>query len=99
MGVYYFFYNKRTGEQNEKPIPGFGQCRHVAKLQYMENIVDIFRSVIAINPEWLETDIIDAYPDYNYEPVITYENGEITYQEQEPEENACYQSEEQYNGY
>lgn len=96
MGVYYFFYNKRTGETNEKPIPGFGQCTHVAKLQYMENIEGIFRSVIAINPGWLENDIITAYPDYEYEPAITYDNGVVTYTEREPEYDACYQSEEQY---
>lgn len=80
MGVYYYFYNQRTGEKNMQNIPEFG-LSWVAKLHYMDNIEEIFRSVIAINPTWLATDIINACPDYDYEPTITYDNGIIIYNE------------------
>lgn len=98
MGVYYYFINTRTKERNEKPIPGFGQCSWVAKLEYMENIEQIFKSVIEINPDWLATDIIRACPDYEYHTIIVYENGNLTYETMKIED-VCYESEEQYNGY
>jgi hypothetical protein len=79
MGVYYYFFNQRTGEKNLQPIPNFGPSNFVPKLRWFKNIEEIFQSVITINPHWLATDVIHARPDYEYEPTIVYDNGVITY--------------------
>lgn len=81
MGVYYYFFNQRTEEKNMLSIPGFN-LSWVAKLDSMDDIEEIFRSVIEINPTWLETDII-AYPGGPYKDVIIYHNYIVTFHEPE----------------
>ena len=39
----------------------------------------IFKSVISVNPDWQDTDIIMACPDYPEYGNITYNNGIITF--------------------
>lgn len=83
MGVYYYFYNVRTEQINGMPVPGFGECTHIAKLGSLDNIDKIFESVISVNPDWLPTDIIKAYPDYVEYSVIVYDKGTVTFEEPE----------------
>lgn len=80
MGVYYHFYNVTREQHNDEPIPGFGKCNFVAKLNWLPetDIIKIFQSIIAIN-NWSDTDILRSSPDYPEYPSIMYFNNSIIY--------------------
>lgn len=78
MGVYYYLYNVTQDVRNEKPIPGYGDCAHIAKMHYLDDdaMIKIFCDVIAENG-WSEGDTVHACPDYPEYPIVIYEEGEI----------------------
>ena len=78
MGVYYFFYNTRLEQDNTKYL--VGELSWVSKLDY-DDAKYYFNKVLALNPNWLKTDKIIAYADYDGYPSYIYENGEVTYKE------------------
>jgi hypothetical protein len=68
MGTKYSFLNTRTDTL------GIISFNH----EFMSNInIDTFEIIISSNPDWLPTDTIKAYSKYD---VITYNNGQITYE-------------------
>ena len=75
MGIYYYFRNVTQSKINNKPIPGYGECTWIAKLDSFDEpvIIGIFRDVIQAN-EWPVTDLIEAYADTPGYPLIIYEN-------------------------
>lgn len=79
MGVYYYFQNQTTGEENSNPIPQNFGLTWMAKLDSYENeeIINIFESV-RISNNWLITDVIKALPDENYHKIYRYTNNELT---------------------
>jgi hypothetical protein len=74
MGVYYYFVNTRTNSTNEQPIPGYN-LHFIAKFDGEE---ETFKAVLSVNPDWLPTDVIKAYPDYPYYSIYVYNNDVVT---------------------
>lgn len=91
MGVYYYFHNLTQDEVNDRPIPGFGECTFIAKLNALDEpeIVVIFKKVIAENG-WTTSDKIQAAADDSDSPTIVYENGTIEFSRDEEDENDLY---------
>jgi hypothetical protein len=83
MGVYYYFFNERTGERNEKPLLNTN-CTHVAKLNSIDDeyVLKAFRNVIEING-WNSADGILSCADYPGFPSLKFNNGKIEYIESE----------------
>ncbi len=88
MGVYYYFYNKTTGQDNAHPI--FGQCKHVAKLNSIDDelVIQAFQLVIS-NNGWSKTDEIMAEADYPGHIMYSYIDGKLTYIESTEESLEC----------
>lgn len=77
MGVYYYFFNETTQEQNKNSC--FDGLSFVAKLNsYNDELIENhFKEVIASNG-WSNTDKIVANPDYPEYTIFCYENGKVT---------------------
>ena len=84
MGVYYYFLNEQSEEENIKPI--IGNCSFVAKLNSIDEdlIISYFETVIKVN-NWKNSDPIIAYPDYPYHQILKYQNGKLEYIETDSE--------------
>lgn len=79
MGVYYYFYNVTNETVNKRPVPDFN-VKFNSEMELIESIKVVFSSVISMNSDWCENDIIHACPDNTNFTTIIYQNDVVTFE-------------------